>query len=158
MNFMSLHVNSRQRPCRTKVFACTASDTPCFIYSRHERSVFIIFIKWHHFYSPYRAVSLTISTIHAICDWNAVFLYPNSPEHSDWIYAHELGRIYLEETFPDNFVFSGPIINQCLQVGNAFPCIVAQTFGERLRTIVNKGWKEGDETDLATYSMIDKKD
>jgi len=69
--------------------------------------------------------------------------------------VREAARI---QTFPDNFVFSGPIINQCLQVGNAFPCIVAQTFGERLRTIVNKGWKEGDETDLATYSMIDKKE
>ena len=62
------------------------------------------------------------------------------------------------QTFPDDFEFSGPIINQCLQVGNAFPCIVAQTFGERLRTIVNKDWKEGDETNLATYSMIDKKE
>ena len=29
------------------------------------------------------------------------FLYPKSPEESDWIYAHELGRNYLEETFPD---------------------------------------------------------
>ena len=61
------------------------------------------------------------------------------------------------QTFPDYFEFSGPIINQCLQVGNAFPCIVAQTFGERLRTIVNKDWKEGLETNLATYTMIDKK-
>lgn len=61
------------------------------------------------------------------------------------------------QTFPDYFEFSGPIINQCLQVGNAFPCIVAQTFGERLRTIVNKDWKEGTETNLATYTMIDKK-
>lgn len=31
----------------------------------------------------------------------AAFLYPKSPEDSDWIYAHELGRSYLEETFPD---------------------------------------------------------
>lgn len=27
------------------------------------------------------------------------FLYPKSPENSDWLYAHELGRNYLEETF-----------------------------------------------------------
>lgn len=32
----------------------------------------------------------------------AAFLYPKSPEVSDWIYAHELGRNYLEETFPDS--------------------------------------------------------
>lgn len=28
------------------------------------------------------------------------FLYPRTPETSDWIYSHELGRNYLEETFP----------------------------------------------------------
>lgn len=28
------------------------------------------------------------------------FLYPKSPELSDWSYAHDLGRIYLEESFP----------------------------------------------------------
>lgn len=29
------------------------------------------------------------------------FLYPRDPETSDWIYGHELGRTYLEETFPE---------------------------------------------------------
>lgn len=29
------------------------------------------------------------------------FLYSKSPESSDWVYGHELGRSYLEETFPD---------------------------------------------------------
>ncbi len=33
--------------------------------------------------------------------FTVAFLYPKSPEGSDWIYAHELGRIYLEETFSD---------------------------------------------------------
>lgn len=68
--------------------------------------------------------------------------------------VREAARI---QTFPDSFSFVGPIINQCLQVGNAFPCIVAQTFGERLRTIVNKGWTEESQTSYATYSMFDKK-
>lgn len=31
----------------------------------------------------------------------AAFLYPKAPDDSDWIYAHELGRSYLEETFPN---------------------------------------------------------
>lgn len=69
--------------------------------------------------------------------------------------VREAARI---QTFPDKFEFVGPIINQCLQVGNAFPCIVAQTFGERLRTVINKDWKVGNETDLAIYSMIEKKE
>lgn len=32
--------------------------------------------------------------------FTVAFLYPKSPETSDWIYAHELGRMYLQETFP----------------------------------------------------------
>lgn len=32
---------------------------------------------------------------------NVAFLYPRDPESSDWIYGHELGRSYLDETFPD---------------------------------------------------------
>lgn len=59
------------------------------------------------------------------------------------------------QTFPDNFVFVGPIINQCLQVGNAFPPIVAQTFAERLRTIVNMGLKDSNTSSIVNYTMID---
>lgn len=59
------------------------------------------------------------------------------------------------QTFPDNFVFVGPIINQCLQVGNAFPPIVAQTFAERLRTVVNMGLKASSSSSIANYSMLD---
>ena len=33
--------------------------------------------------------------------FTVAFLYPKSPDTSDWIYAHDLGRNYLEETFPD---------------------------------------------------------
>ncbi len=33
--------------------------------------------------------------------FTVAFLYPKTPEESDWIYAHDLGRSYLEETFPD---------------------------------------------------------
>ena len=80
---------------------------------------------------------------------------PVHPYLNRTLTVREAARI---QTFPDHFEFVGPIINQCLQVGNAFPCIVAQTFGERLRTVINKEWEEGDETNLATYSMIDVKE
>lgn len=33
--------------------------------------------------------------------FTVAFLYPKSPDTSYWIYAHDLGRNYLEETFPD---------------------------------------------------------
>lgn len=32
--------------------------------------------------------------------FTVAFLYTKSPEVSDWVYSHELGRNYLEETFP----------------------------------------------------------
>ena len=67
--------------------------------------------------------------------------------------VREAARI---QTFPDEFEFVGPIINQCLQVGNAFPCIVGQTFGERLRTVVNKKWEDDSKTHLAMYSMLEE--
>jgi DNA (cytosine-5)-methyltransferase 1 len=60
------------------------------------------------------------------------------------------------QTFPDRYEFVGPIINQCLQVGNAFPCLVAQIIGERLRTVINNNWNEHNATHLANYSMIEK--
>jgi basic membrane lipoprotein Med (substrate-binding protein (PBP1-ABC) superfamily) len=33
--------------------------------------------------------------------FTVAFLYPKSPETSDWIYAHDLGRLHLEESFPE---------------------------------------------------------
>ena len=50
---------------------------------RKGRSIFSYFI-------PSSAKKFTVA-----------FLYPKSPDTSDWIYAHDLGRNYLEETFPD---------------------------------------------------------
>lgn len=33
--------------------------------------------------------------------FTVAFLYPRTAESSDWIYAHDLGRSYLEDSFPD---------------------------------------------------------
>jgi len=33
--------------------------------------------------------------------FTVAFLYPKSAKESDWIYSHDLGRCYLEETFPE---------------------------------------------------------
>ena len=33
--------------------------------------------------------------------FTVAFLYPKTKEESDWIYAHDLGRNYLEDSFPD---------------------------------------------------------
>lgn len=78
---------------------------------------------------------------------------PVHPTLNRTLTVREAARI---QTFPDDFEFVGPIINQCLQVGNAFPCIVAQTFGERLRTVVNKEWSSDSATHLAKKSMLEE--
>lgn len=80
--------------------------------------------------------------------------FPVHPTLNRTLTVREAARI---QTFPDHYEFVGPIINQCLQVGNAFPCIVAQNFGERLRTIINKEWSEENATHLAKYSMLENK-
>lgn len=77
---------------------------------------------------------------------------PVHPTLNRTLTVREAARI---QTFPDTFEFVGPIVNQCLQVGNAFPCIVGQTIGERLRTVVNKEWKENSTTNLAKKSMLE---
>jgi DNA (cytosine-5)-methyltransferase 1 len=79
--------------------------------------------------------------------------FPVHPTLNRTLTVREAARI---QTFPDYYEFVGPIINQCLQVGNAFPCMVAQIFGERLRTVVNKDWSEESATHLAKYSMLEQ--
>lgn len=78
---------------------------------------------------------------------------PVHPTLNRTLTVREAARI---QTFPDEFEFVGPIINQCLQVGNAFPCIVGQMFGDRLRTIVNKEWDANSTTHLAKKSMLEE--
>ena len=78
---------------------------------------------------------------------------PVHPTLNRTLTIREAARI---QTFPDSFEFVGPIINQGLQVGNAFPCLIAQVIGERLRTVVNKNWNADTATNLARYSMLEK--
>ena len=79
--------------------------------------------------------------------------FPVHPILNRTLTVREAARI---QTFPDQYEFVGPIINQCLQVGNAFPSLVAQMFGERLRTVINKEWSDESATHLAKYSMLEK--
>ena len=78
--------------------------------------------------------------------------FPIHPWLNRTLTIREVARI---QTLPDNYVFEGPIINQGLQVGNAFPCLLAQTLAERLQRVVRNKWTSKTVTRLATYSMID---
>ncbi|MBO4997361.1 MAG: BMP family ABC transporter substrate-binding protein [Lachnospira sp.] len=60
--------------------------------------------------------------------YKAVFVYNKTPEQSDWIYAHELGRLYLEEHFPQEL--------------EAVPIVITESgdkAAERLEEIISDG-------------------
>lgn len=61
--------------------------------------------------------------------FTVAFLYPKSPEESNWVYAHDLGRAYLEETFP------GQISTICVDSVNA------DNIEEVLEDVIEKGAK-----------------
>lgn len=77
--------------------------------------------------------------------------FPVHPWLNRTLTIREVARI---QTFPDDYVFEGPIINQGLQVGNAFPCLLAQTLAERLLRVVRNKWTSKTVTSLAAYSML----
>lgn len=61
--------------------------------------------------------------------FTVAFLYPKSTEESNWTYAHDLGRVYLEETFPDQ------IDTICVDHVNA------ENIEEVLTDVIGKGAK-----------------
>jgi len=81
--------------------------------------------------------------------------FPVHPWLNRTLTIREAARI---QTFPDDYEFYGPIINQGLQVGNAFPPMLAQLIAERLKRVVSNNWTPDTITDLAKYSMLDMDD
>lgn len=61
--------------------------------------------------------------------FTVAFLYPKSIEESNWTYAHDLGRVYLEETFPEQ------ISTICVDH------VSADNIEEVLKDVVEKGAK-----------------
>ena len=59
--------------------------------------------------------------------FTVAFLYPKSIEESNWVYAHDLGRVYLEDTFPEQI--STICIND----------VKAENIEEVLQDVVEKG-------------------
>lgn len=77
--------------------------------------------------------------------------FPVHPLLNRTLTIREAARL---QTFPDWVEFTGPIINQGLQVGNAFPPLVAQIIAERIKRVIKNNWSEKTITKLAKYSMI----
>ena len=79
--------------------------------------------------------------------------FPIHPWLNRLITVREAARI---QTFPDEIEFCGSSKDQCIQVGNAFPCLVAQRFGEIIQKTIQNNWKPDNFSKLANYSILDK--
>ena len=78
--------------------------------------------------------------------------FPIHPTLDRTLTIREVARI---QTFPDEHIFVGPIINRGKQVGNAFPPLLASMIGNRLLRTIRNEWTKESITDSAVYSMID---
>ena len=79
--------------------------------------------------------------------------FPIHPWLNRLITVREAARL---QTFPDSIEFCGSSKDQCIQVGNAFPCLVAQRFGEIIQKTIQNNWKPNDFSKLAIYSLLAK--
>lgn len=59
------------------------------------------------------------------------------------------------QTFPDEVEFKGAREDQCIQVGNAFPPLLAELIANNLLKAESNGWVPGAVPKLAQYSLLD---
>ncbi len=79
--------------------------------------------------------------------------FPIHPWLNRVITVREAARI---QTFSDSTIFTGSSQKQTIQVGNAFPPLMACLFGEMIKRGSNKNWIENGASNLAIYSILDK--
>jgi DNA (cytosine-5)-methyltransferase 1 len=79
--------------------------------------------------------------------------FPIHPWLNRALTVREAARI---QTFPDSIEFMGPRQEQCIQVGNAFPPLLAEIIGNNIRKAEVNGWLPGKVPASAYYSLIER--
>lgn len=78
--------------------------------------------------------------------------FPIHPWLNRALTAREAARL---QTFPDEIEFKGSREDQCIQVGNAFPPLLAELIANNIMRAVSGGWLKGSVPKLAQYSLLD---
>ena len=81
--------------------------------------------------------------------------FPIHPWLNRALTVREAARI---QTFPDEMEFKGSRQNQCIQVGNAFPPLLAELIANNIRKAEINAWYPGKTPPSAYYSLIEKED
>lgn len=78
--------------------------------------------------------------------------FPIHPFLDRALTVREAARI---QTFPDDIQFKGSREDQCIQVGNAFPPLLAELIANNILKAESSGWYPGRMPKLAAYSLVD---
>ena len=79
--------------------------------------------------------------------------FPIHPWLNRLLTVREAARI---QTFSDDLEFCGPSKDQCIQVGNAFPPMMAERLGQSIIKAIENNWNKDNISKLANYSILDK--
>lgn len=81
--------------------------------------------------------------------------FPIHPWLNRALTVREAARI---QTFPDDIEFLGPRQEQCIQVGNAFPPLLAELLGNNIKKAEKNGWYPGRVPVSAYYALVERDD
>lgn len=79
--------------------------------------------------------------------------FPIHPWLDRALTVREAARI---QTFPDEVEFLGPRQEQCIQVGNAFPPLLAEIIGNNIRKAEVNNWVPGQVPASAYYALVER--